>query len=300
MSSKDTVQVSSRIAVLIKELLINLYNGILKTSPLSRSHAAVFSIWALYHKNTLICATVKSAIQCFHFNLLLASYLISQIFLLKSMLKVLWYLYGALLSNKIITLVTKFLLLHFLYIYTSSWWPWRKSQCTEGLMQSQVTSLGTFHSTQGRTVVFLRNLITSLCLSEQETPNWWLYLAPIHRANDWGDFPAMAHKQNPVWSACSRNLPFTERDPLFIVLGLLMYCIFTSIESHLRFTALTSDIISPFLISLLLIVCYSSQLQPASFKCWAPKPSTGASHSSSQHLTSSFSYLKKVLLWPVY
>lgn len=44
MSSKDTVQVSSRIRMLTKELLINLYNDILKTSPLSRSHAAVVSI----------------------------------------------------------------------------------------------------------------------------------------------------------------------------------------------------------------------------------------------------------------
>lgn len=153
MSSKDTVQVSSRIGMLIKELLINLYNGILETFPLSRFHPVVVSIWALYHRNALICATVKFAIQCFHFNLLLASYLISQIFLLKSILKVLWYLYGALLSNEIISLVTKLLLPRILYIYTSSWWPWRESRCMEGLVQSRVTSPGAFHSSQGQTAV---------------------------------------------------------------------------------------------------------------------------------------------------
>lgn len=165
MSSKDTVQVSSRIGMLIKELLINLYNGIFKTPSLSRSLAEVVSIWALYHRNSLICATIKSAIQCFHFSLFLASYLISQIFLLKSIWKVLWYLYSALLSSKIISLVTTHLLLHFLYIYTSSWWLWRESRCTQGLMQSQVTSLGTFYSSQGWTALFLRSLIISLCSS---------------------------------------------------------------------------------------------------------------------------------------
>lgn len=101
---------------------------------------------------------------------------------------------------------------------------------------------------------------------------------------------------NLIWSVCSRNLPFTDRDPLFIVLGSLMYYIFTGIVAHLRFIALTSEMISLFLISLLLIVCYSSQLQPASFKCWAPKPSTGASRSSSQHPASSFSYLRKIVI----
>lgn len=44
MSSKDTVQVSSRIGMLIKELLINLYNGIFKTPSLSGSLAEVVSI----------------------------------------------------------------------------------------------------------------------------------------------------------------------------------------------------------------------------------------------------------------
>lgn len=44
MSSKDTMQVSSRIGMLLNELLINPYNAILKTSPLSRSHVAVVSI----------------------------------------------------------------------------------------------------------------------------------------------------------------------------------------------------------------------------------------------------------------
>lgn len=212
MSSKDIVWVSSRIGMLIKELLINLYNSILKASPLSRSHAAVVSVWALYHRNALICATVKSAIQCFHFNLLLASYLISQIFLLKSILKVLWYLYGALLLKKIISLVTKLFLLHLLYIYTSSWWPRRESRCTEGLMQSQVTSLGVFHSTQGRTAVFLRNLITSLCPSQQETPN--LYLAPVHRADGREDFPATAHK-SPLISMQQEFTIYWERPSFY-------------------------------------------------------------------------------------
>lgn len=50
--------------------------------------------------------------------------------------------------------------------------------------------------------------------------------------------------------------------------------------------------ISLFLILLLLIVCYSSQLQPGSFKGWAPKPSTGTSRSASHHLPSSISHLK--------
>lgn len=81
---------------------------------------------------------------------------------------------------------------------------------------------------------------------------------------------------NLIWSVCSRNSPFTERDTLLIVLGSLIYYIFTRIESHLQFIALTSEMISLFLVSLLLIVSYSSQLWPASFKCWAPKPSTGA------------------------
>lgn len=47
-------------------------------------------------------------------------------------------------------------------------------------------------------LLFLRSLITSLCTSQQETPNWCLYLAPIHRANDRGDFPAMAHKSHLI------------------------------------------------------------------------------------------------------
>ena len=192
------MQVSSRIGMLIKELLIKLYNGISKSSPLSRSHAAVVSIQVFYHRNALICATIKPAIQCFHFNLLLALYLISQIFLLKSILKVLWYLYGVLLSNKIISLVTRILHLHCLYIYTSSWWPWRESQCTEGLTQSQVTSLGTFHSTQDGNALFLRSQVTSLCPSQQETPSRCLYLAPIHRANGRGDFPAMARRSHLI------------------------------------------------------------------------------------------------------
>lgn len=154
MSSKDTVQVSSRIRMLIKELLINLYNGIFKTSPLLRSHVVVVSMWALCYRNALICAAVKSSIQCFHFNLLLSSYLLSQIFLLKSILNVLWYLYGSLLSNKIISLVTKLFLLRFLHVYISSWWPRRESRCAEGLLQAQVTSLGTFCSGQDELLGF--------------------------------------------------------------------------------------------------------------------------------------------------
>lgn len=218
-------------------------------------------------------------------SFLLTSYLISQIFLLKSILKVLWYLYGALLSNKIMPLVTKLLLRRFFtYLYL-------QLVATVG-----ITVCGGTDAVSAHRAPYLP-LHPNCCFSEAESQASVL-LSKRHPTDafTWHPFIELMTEgislqwlTNLIWSVCRRNLPFTERDPLFIVLGLLMYYIFTGIESHLRFIALTSEMISLFLISLLLIVCYSSQLQPASFKCWAPKPGTGTSCSSSQHLASSFS-----------
>lgn len=244
--------------------------------------AAVVSIWALYHRNTLICATVKSAIQSFHCNLLLASYLISQIFLLKSILEVSWYLYGALLSNKIIAFSRKTLPPAFLIpLY----------------LQLVAVEGNTVCGGSGQLIWFLPLVLrTNYCITQKHsyeapTPSDAFLWHPVLELK--GKGISLQQLTDLLWSACSRNLLFTGRVPLFIVLGLLMDHTFTGTESHLQFIALTSEMISLSCISLLLIVCYSSQLQPASFRCWAPKPRTSTSCSSLQHLASSFFYVKK-------
>lgn len=96
---------------------------------------------------------------------------------------------------------------------------------------------------------------------------------------------------NLIWSVCSRNSPFAERDTLLIVLGSLMYYIFTRIESHLQFIALTSEMISlsRFTVAhcLLFLPVMASQLQTQ-----GSQTQHRCHPSSARHLTSSFSYLK--------